>query len=109
MHHISSKEVDEILAKSPAPRVTREMIEARISDVQYNVVGGKLTICQITLDNKFVVSGECACADVKNFSKLVGEKVSYDKAISKMWELMGFLLAERLMLRENMMNAMETA
>lgn len=109
MHHISSKEVDEILARSPAARVTREMIEARIEDVSYNVVGGKLTICQITLDNKFVISGECACADTRNFNKLVGEKISYEKAITKMWELMGFLLAERLMLRENAMTAAEMA
>ena len=45
----------ERLAASPAPRVTREQIDKRIVDITYTVLsGGRITTCQIHLDNGFV-------------------------------------------------------
>lgn len=96
-------EVDAALAARPAPRVTREQIEASIARVDYHVLPGnaaspgeRVTICQITLRNGFDVRGESACVDPRNFDRALGEHYSHEDAFKKLWPLFGFMLAERL-------------
>lgn len=97
-----------------APRLTSAHIESKIKAIRYltgdvdpvyarddySVVDDKstacLTICILTLENGFTVTGESACASPENFDKLIGQKIAYDNAYAKIWQLEGYLLKETL-------------
>lgn len=91
---LTFKELDEELAKSPAPRVTEEQMKARIAHVEFKRMSLTMTHCRITLDNGYGVSGESACVSVDNYNKEIGEKIAYDNAFRQLWALFGFALAE---------------
>lgn len=93
---LSPAQLQEATDKSPSGvRVTKIMIERRITDVSYTVLPGTtVTICSITLDNGFSVRGESACVDPKNFNKDIGETHAYNAAFDKLWALFGFLIRE---------------
>lgn len=78
--------------------VTKEQLDDLVakSSVEYAVFDNKLTVAVITLPNKFKVTGEASCVDAKNFNKELGEKYALEKAVENLWELEGYLLAERL-------------
>lgn len=81
-----------------APRVTLAELEAAIRGETYTVLpDGKTTICQLTLDNNFTIEGFSACVSIENFDADLGKKYSRERAISKLWEFMGFRLADKLM------------
>ena len=66
-------------------------------DVIYHVFPGTtLTVCCIKLSNGFTVTGESACIDPSNYCKTTGEKLAYEAALDKLWELLGFALTEKL-------------
>lgn len=93
---MTDAELDAAIAAGPHDKVTKEGIEARIKRVGYLVLPGTTcTICSIELDNGFGVRGESACVDKRNFNMKTGEEISYRNAFSKLWELEGYLLAER--------------
>lgn len=76
--------------------IDKQDIEARIADVTYHrIPDTTATICNITMVNGFSVRGESACVDPKNFDEAVGRKIAYDNAFQKLWQLEGYLLAER--------------
>lgn len=84
-------------AVASAPRVTLADIEARIAKTEYlRTEGNTLTICVLTLQNGFTVTGESACADPANYNRELGERIARDKAIGNVWPLEGYLLRERL-------------
>jgi len=77
--------------------VEKTDIEARIKDVEYLVMRDeRTTICTITMTNNFTVNGFSACVDPKKFDEPVGRKFAYENAFDKLWQLEGYLLAERL-------------
>lgn len=79
------------------PRITPELIDLKIKSVDFHVFEGScLTICCITLQNGFTVSGESACASPENFNKEIGEKIAKENARNKIWMLEGYLLKEKL-------------
>ena len=55
-----------------------------------------LTIYVIVLGNGFVVTGESACVDPKNFDAEIGQEIAREDAISKIWPLMGYELKSKL-------------
>ena len=55
-----------------------------------------LTFCVIVLRNGFTVTGESACASPENFNAEIGQKVAYENARNKIWQLEGYLLKEKL-------------
>lgn len=98
-----------------APRVTPADIEANIASEHYftaldgaihasgdQLPGGNLTalslltFCVLTLRNGFTVTGESACASPENFDAEIGRRISRQKAVEKIWPLMGYALKERL-------------
>lgn len=80
-----------------APRLTPEHIDSVILKTQYHVFeGSQLTVCCITLNNGFTVTGESACASPENFNKEIGEQIAYDNARDKIWQLEGYLLKQQL-------------
>lgn len=77
-------------------KVTKEHIEARIVDTAYMVLpDSTVTICNLTLENGFSVRGESACVDPRNFNLQIGREIAYRDAFEKLWQLEGYLLAER--------------
>ena len=112
---------NEIEAKGlTAPRVTPADIEAEIDGEYYftaaNGVNGapyhthdeitrltgyhgeleRLTFCVLRLRNGFTVTGESACASPENFDAEIGRKVARQKAVEKIWSLLGFRLRDKL-------------
>lgn len=78
-------------------KVTIEDIKAKIANVQYVApFGTTLTVCVITLQNGFNVTGESACVDPANYDAKIGADIAYNNAVDKVWLLEGYALAERL-------------
>ena len=80
-----------------APRLTPELIDAAIKSVAYHVFDGScLTVCCLTLQNGFTVTGESACVSPENFNRQLVEKISFANARDKIWMLEGYLLKQKL-------------
>lgn len=80
-----------------APRLTADLIDAAIAAEDYHVFPStQLTVCCLTLQNGFTVTGESACASPLNFNAEVGRKIARAHARNKIWLLEGYLLKERL-------------
>ena len=79
-----------------APRVTPEIIESKIKKCEFHKLTEVLTVCVITLENDFTVTGESACASPENYDKELGEKISRMNAVGKIWMLEGYLLKQKL-------------
>jgi len=78
-------------------RVTKDGITTKITKVAYHQLPETtLTVCVITVENGFTVTGESACADPANFNKEIGESIAYDNAFDKLWALEGYLLKQRM-------------
>jgi hypothetical protein len=108
---MTDEELKAAIAAKTAPKVTLEMMEARIATVSYfsgnqsrqvneiDYIDGlpeTLTLCSIELDNGYSVRGESACVSIENFDYEIGKKLAYKAAVAKLWPLFGFLLAEQL-------------
>lgn len=92
---IDDERLDELLAASPAERITKEYIQGRIADKQFTRLLPTVTVCSIVLDNGYSVRGESACVNLENYNQEIGERIAYDNAFDKLWALFGFLLAEK--------------
>lgn len=82
-----------------APRLTPDLIGAVITKEQYHVfVDSCLTVCCLTLQNGFTVTGEgeSACASPENFNEEIGQKIARENARNKIWALEGYLLKQKL-------------
>lgn len=79
------------------PRITKAHIEFKIKKTEFHVFPGScLTVCCITLENGFNVTGESACASPENFNAELGMQLAEGKAKEKIWALEAYLLKERL-------------
>jgi hypothetical protein len=80
-----------------APRITPDDIEATILAEQYEVFAGtSLTVCVLTLQNGFNVTGESACASPENYDAELVRQIARRNALSKIWALEGYLLIDKL-------------
>lgn len=88
----------EIQAKGlDAPRITPELVDSVIEGEQYHVFHGTtLTVCCLTLENGYTVTGESAAASPENFDEAIGRKIARQNARDKIWALEGYLLRQRL-------------
>ena len=75
---------EEIQSKNlNAPRLTPEIIESKIKKCEFHILTDVLTVCVITLENGFTVTGESACASPQNFDKELGEKIAKKKLVQR--------------------------
>ena len=80
-----------------AARITPERIEEVIEAEYYHIVPEtQTTICVLTLENGFTVTGESSCASPENFDQELGARIARDSAKRKIWELEGYLLKQVL-------------
>lgn len=77
-------------------RVTKELIDSRIEDVDYQTViiaGQKMMYCGIKMVNGFVAVGKPAtCIDPANWRDEIGCKISYDNSYEELWKLEAYRL-----------------
>ncbi len=93
---MNDAQLEKAIADRPYEKVTKEGIEKRIDRVDYMVMpNSTVTICSIVMKNGFSVRGESACVDPRNFDMEIGRSLSHRDAFSKLWQLEGYLLAER--------------
>lgn len=93
------KEIEEEIKQKglTAPRITPDIIDSKIKSVDFHVFKGScLTVCCMTLQNGFTVTGESACASPENFNEDVGKKIASENARNEIWKLEGYLLKEKL-------------
>lgn len=55
-----------------------------------------LTFCVLVLRNGFTVTGESACVSPENFNAELGRKIARQKAVDKLWPLLGFRLRDAI-------------
>ena len=79
-----------------APRLTPQLIDSKIADKSFHKLTDVLTVCVLTLQNGYTVTGESACASPENYNKEIGEKIAFDNARDKIWALEGYLLKQKL-------------
>ncbi|MCM2452957.1 Gp49 family protein [Agrobacterium vitis] len=80
-----------------APRLTPAKIDAQIASEAYYVFPGTtLTICALTLENGFIVTGESAAASPENFDEEIGRKIARENAREKIWAFEGYTLRNQL-------------
>jgi hypothetical protein len=80
-----------------APRLTPALIDANIkNDQYYRFPGTNTTVCCITLNNDFTVTGESSCVSSANFDEALGKKIAFENARDKIWQLEGYLLAQNI-------------
>lgn len=88
------KEIQE--KKLNAPRLTPQLIDSKIAEKSFHKLTDVLTVCVITLQNGFTVTGESACASPENYDQNIGEQIAFGNARDKIWQLEGYLLKEKL-------------
>lgn len=80
-----------------APHVKPSTIDSVIVGATYTMLpSGKCMICELTLLNGFTVRGEASCVDPANFREDIGQKISFERAREKIWQLEGYLLQDKL-------------
>ncbi len=72
-------------------------IEAKVTRTIYTVLPDTTTtICQLFMENGYVILGTSACVDKTKYNQALGEKYAYEDAINKAWPLEGYLLAQQM-------------
>lgn len=81
-----------------APRLNPAHIDATIASEDYYVFPDTtLTVCCMTLQNGYQVTGESAAVSAENFDVEIGRKIARENARNKIWALEGYLLKDKLL------------
>lgn len=89
----NADKIEELIKKleCKGERVTKEVIESRIVEVDYKTIviaGQKLMYCGIKMDTGFVVVGSPAtCLTPSNWRDEIARTISYDNTFSDIWKL----------------------
>lgn len=88
---LSQKELDD-------KKLSQDFLESQIdeSKTRYTRIGDTLTHCTLTTKTGFVVTGESVCVSSANFDEKTGQLIAYGDALSKLWQVYGFLLHQAL-------------
>jgi hypothetical protein len=73
-------------------RVVEQMVDDFIAGHESTRLGNH-TVVLVKLRNGFTLIEESACVDPANYDQAIGEKYALAKAKSRVWNLLGFLLA----------------
>ena len=99
MNELNDQEVEAAINRKglTAPRITPAHINATVKSTQFHLFpDSQLTVCVLTLQNGFTVTGESACASPENFDEEIGRGIALKNAKEKIWALEGYLLKQRL-------------
>lgn len=56
----------------------------------------RLTFCVLVLKNGSTAVGQSSCVSPENFNADIGRKIARENAVSQLWPLLGFRLADRI-------------
>lgn len=78
--------------------VTAKQISDMISDSEVHVstIFDKVTVVSVKLPNGFVIVESSACVDPANYSEEMGREICMKRIANKLWELEGYLLADKI-------------
>lgn len=80
-----------------APRIKPEQVDAKIKEEQfYTFPGTTVTVCLLTLENGFSVTGVSAAASPENYDEEIGNRIARDNARDEIWKLEAYLLKEKM-------------
>lgn len=78
---------------SSAPTVDDALVA--IAAINYVLLpDGRTTVCQLTMDNGFTVTGQSVCAPTTTFSAGIGEALAFEQARDRVLELLHFRAAD---------------
>ncbi len=87
-------------SNEPVKRETTCTITGITSNIKHTVYqrveNSTTTLCFLYMNNGFLIIGKSACVDPSKFNQALGEKYAYEDAISKLWELEGYVLSTRI-------------
>lgn len=78
------------------PKITPEMVANSIMNIEFIEFKDRLTICVITLNNGFMVTGETGVIRSELFDSELGKKYSQENAMNKVWFYLGVCLQESI-------------
>ena len=96
---MNEQEIEQVMAGKglTAPYVNPSAVDAKIASAQYYVFPETtVTVCCLTLENGYAVTGTSACVSPENFDPELGRSIAFGKARDKIWALEGYLLREKL-------------
>lgn len=70
--------------------LTQTYLQEQIKEVSYQRYGDTGTLYVLTLNNGYTVTGTSGCIDPSIFNEDVGQRVAYDNAFNKIWEILGY-------------------
>ncbi|OEY96055.1 hypothetical protein BJD20_13195 [Acinetobacter proteolyticus] len=80
-----------------APRLTPDHIDSKIKTKEFHLLPNMITVCILVLENGFKITGlNHASVSPENFDEEFGQKLSFEDARQKIWELEGYLLKEKI-------------
>lgn len=93
--------LEDRIAARPAAKVTPQRIKDAVVGEAYHRLTDTLTVCVLTLDNGFTVTGESACASPENYDEGIGNELAKKDAERKIWAFEGYALRSRLAAGQN--------
>lgn len=82
------------MTEETVPTITKDRINEVILGIDYHVFP-QLTVCCLTLENGFTVTGESACVSPENFYTILSKEIALNKAKDKIRMLEGYLLKQQ--------------
>jgi hypothetical protein len=77
-------------------KITLEGAKAKIKGETYLVLpDARTTLCQLTLENGFTVTGTGSCIDPASFNIDLGRRYAFDEAMRKVFEVEAYLLMQK--------------
>lgn len=70
------------------------------SKTKFTKIGEKTTHCMITVPSGFEITGESSCIDPTEYTQVLGEKFSKERAVQTLYMLEGYMLASDIMEKE---------
>jgi hypothetical protein len=78
-------------------KVTIEKIESKIINETYLVLpDGRTTLCILSLENGYTITGKSACVMASEFDLGRGRMYARQDAVEQIWPLEGYLLAQQI-------------
>lgn len=96
---MNDKDIEQLIqGKAPiGPRMTAEMVESLIKDIEYTLLPNKRsTVCSITLVNGFMVNGVSSLISSFDYDEEVGQITAHKKAMAEVWDVASILFTEKL-------------
>jgi hypothetical protein len=84
------------MAKMKTKLSTEDIKSKIVSKTFTTLPSGKTIVCELILENGFSVRGEASVVSLENFVQEIGEEVSYNDAVDKIWQIEGYLLQQKL-------------